>query len=68
MLAAFIFSGAAPAPLWTGSRPTARASGFAADLTGGNDATAAISSCLNAAGPGGICEIDPGGIVKIRIL
>jgi hypothetical protein len=40
-------------------------SGYGADLTGATDATAAVQNCLNAAGAGGVCKIDPGGIVKL---
>lgn len=41
-------------------------SAFGADITGATDATAGISACLAAAGPGGTCFADRGA--KLRIL
>lgn len=38
---------------------------WGADLTGINDASAAVQACLNAVGSGGTCWVDPGGSLKL---
>jgi len=44
----------------TTSSPLPYVSAYGADLTGTSDSSAAVNSCLAAAGIGGVCYVDPG--------